>query len=160
MKRNLMLILFFFSFAILIFQCAKQVSTEADIEAIKNIGNLIVKAFNEGNLDDLMKLYTDNAIVMPPNQPAAIGKEAVRSYYQFVEENSYSIEYPSDEIKVAGDFAFRRGTFKGTLTLEESGETVSINNKGMLLLQKQTDGSWKISHAVFNSNTPIENTNY
>lgn len=157
MKR---LPIFFLVISILVIStCTKSSDTEADIEAIENMEDLFERAFNENNINMLMDLYTDDAIAMPPNAPTIYGKEAIRTWYQYIEENIYDITYPADEVQVFGYWAFRRGTFKGTWKAKGGEESGVSNNKGLLLLRKQSDGSWKISHAIFNSNQPPADTN-
>ncbi|MFC1540841.1 SgcJ/EcaC family oxidoreductase [Candidatus Latescibacterota bacterium] len=152
MKR---LPIFFLVISILVIStCTKSSDTESDIEAIENIQNLFERAFNENNINMLMALYTDDAIVMPPNAPTIYGKEAIRNFYQYIEEEIFDITYPADEVQVFGDLAFRRGTLKGTWKAKEGEESGVSNNKGLVLLRRQSDGSWKISHAIFNSNQP------
>ena len=157
MKR---LPIFFLMISILMIStCTKNSDTEADIEAIENMGDIFARAFNENNINMLMGLYTDDAIVMPPNAPTISGKEAVRTRYQYIEESIFDITRSADEVQVFGDWAFRRGTFKGTWKAKEGEESGVSNNKGLTILRRQSDGSWKISHAIFNSNQPPADTN-
>jgi hypothetical protein len=61
------------------------------------------------------------------------------------------------EIQGQGDLAYDRGTYSMTVTppglapIEDHGKYLSI-------WRKQADGSWKITHAMFNSDPPLPTT--
>ncbi len=59
-------------------------TTEADVEAINNVVDQHVSAINSGDAAAEASLYTNDAIKMPPNQPAVTGNEAIRSWIQNV----------------------------------------------------------------------------
>ena len=139
-------------FILMMYACMQEFDTKADIEAIRKVGDTISKSLNENNMDLLMGLYTEDAILMPQGQPICIGKEAILKRNEYMKEISYNVTSPSDEIKVFGDWAFRRGTFKGTWKLKSGGEWMTVNNQGIQILHKQLDGSWKITHNIFNNN--------
>jgi ketosteroid isomerase-like protein len=68
--------------AILVFAasgCAPKVDVEAEKAALRNLHDQTAAASNAG---DLTSLYSDDAIVMPPNEPALVGKEAIRTWVQ------------------------------------------------------------------------------
>ena len=85
-------------------------------------------------------------------KPAIIGKEAIRKRNQYMLEIDYNVTYPTEEVKVFGDWAMRRGTLKGTWKPKEEGKLGQVNNKALQILHKQPDGSWKITHNIFNNN--------
>ena len=58
------------------------VDISVDIEANKNLIDAWDKAHNSGDIEGLMSLYTDDAVRIPPNKPALVGKEAIRSLFQ------------------------------------------------------------------------------
>ena len=59
---------------------------------------------------------------------------------------------PSDEVRVAGDWAFARGNYSVTLTPRQGGDVVTVDGKYLTVFQLQADGSWKIHRDIFNSN--------
>ncbi|MBA7555604.1 hypothetical protein ES705_48275 [subsurface metagenome] len=88
------LIVFFLGIAILsIGACTKKVDTEADVAAINSLLEEFDEALNAGDLDGLMSCFTDEAVRMPPNMPALVGKEAIRDMFQSRFEHS-AISFP------------------------------------------------------------------
>jgi uncharacterized protein (TIGR02246 family) len=126
------------------------VDVEAEVSAIESLMNQVEKAFNEGDLDAYMATFADDAIVMPPGESALIGKEAIRDGYGFIESMSFDMKIFIDELEVSGDWAFHRSHWKGAWTEEDSGKKTEIESKDIGILKRQPDGSWKITHTIFN----------
>ena len=73
-----------------------------------------VQAYNAGDADKIVAGYTDDAIVMPPDVPAAVGKDAIK---QFIVADmaasktagaSFALD-SGDTIGVSGDLAWHSG---------------------------------------------------
>ena len=129
------------------------VDVEADVEAIKSLEDETMKAVNEGDLERYLSLLTDDVVWMAPTQPSAIGKEAVKNWVEF-DLFTYEVTITVEEVQVLGDWAFMRDIWIGSGTQKDSGEKFEFNNKGLYLLRRQTDGSWKMSYVIFNRNIP------
>ncbi len=155
------LIVFFLGIAILsMIACTTKVNTEADIEAVKNLTEEYDAAINSGDLDSWVSLYTDDAVRMPPNSPALVGKDAIRSVMQSsFEKYTFDIKETTEEVIVAGDWAFARGTYTYTITPKAGGEPIGDDSgKWMAFNKRQPDGSWKIYRNIFNSDLPPSGT--
>ncbi len=129
------------------------IDVEADMEAIKGLEDEVMKAFNEGDLERYLSLLTDDVVWMAPTQPSDIGKEAVKNWIRF-DLNTYDVTITVEEVQVLGDWAFMRDIWIGTGTQKESDEKFEFNNKGLYLVRRQPDNTWKLSYVIFNSNTP------
>jgi uncharacterized protein (TIGR02246 family) len=120
------------------------VDVEADIEAIKKITDDFNAAINAGNIDKLVSLYTDDAVRIPPNKPALVGKEAIRSLFQEqLDQFTVQNEGVIVDLKVSGDLAFVRGSWTSINTPKTGGEPLKFNGNFVSIIQKQPDGSWK-----------------
>lgn len=150
------LIVFFLGLAILIIgSCTKKVDIEADIEAIKNLTEEYDAAINSGDLDSWMSLYADDAVRMQPNVPALFGKDSIRSVMQsFFENYTIDLKETNEEVIVAGDWAFARGTYNYTITPKVGGEPSRDSGKWVAFHKRQPDGFWKIYRNIFNSDLP------
>jgi len=130
-------------------------TTEADVEAIHQLPATFAAALNAGDLDGIMAGFTDDAVRMPPNASAIIGKESIRSLLQTnLEQNTYQLDNPPEEVQVSGDLAFARGTYTVTVTPKAGGESIQREGKYLVIFQKQPDGSWKIARDIWNSDNP------
>lgn len=92
--------------------------TEADRQAISRLREQEIAAFSSGDVEKLLALFTDDLVLMPPNEPAVVGKAAARvwarqMYQQFKIEGSYT---STADLRLIGDWAFERMSFKLKLT--------------------------------------------
>ena len=132
---------------------------EADIQAINTVAELWDEADAAGDVDALMSLVTDDFIRMEPNKPAIVGKEAFRESLQQPSNDEYSLQDAKDvieEIRLAGDWAYVRGSWSGTVVLKAGGDPIHVTSKWMDIRERQKDGSWKISRASVNEDAPLE----
>lgn len=108
-----------------------------------------------GDLDRWLALWTDDGIQMPPDEPAAVGKDRIRiRMAAALDKFKVDMEIKNEELQHAGDWAYARGTYKATLTPKQGGAAIPIDGKFMTILTRQGDGSWKIHRDIFNSNVP------
>jgi ketosteroid isomerase-like protein len=63
------------------------------------------------------------------------------------------VEYEEkfEEIKVVGGYAFEWGTYRGSSRSHAGGESVSYGGKLMRILERQSDGSWKMYRTITTS---------
>ena len=137
--------------------CAPQktVDEAADTAAINDIWTEYSASLNAGDLERWLSLWTEDGVQMPPGEPPVVGKDHIRTRNKRVlDQFTFDLSVNNEEVGVAGDLAFARGTYTATLTPEQGGEAVVIDGKYMTILARQTDGSWKIRRDIFNSNVP------
>ena len=121
------------------------VDVEADVEAIKKITDDFNAAMNAGNIDKLLSLYADDAVRIPPNKPALIGIEAIRSLFQEqLDQFTVQNEGVVVDLEVSGDLAFVRGSWTSINTPKDGGESLKENGSFVSVIQKHPDGSWKV----------------
>ncbi len=136
--------------------CAPQVDVEADAAAVKRMFDEATAALNAGG-GAIEDFNTKDAVIMFPDEPAAIGKEAIRAHNQAFRQ-AFRDQFTSEEIRsvdevvVSGDWAFVRWAGTGTVTPKDGGEPSGFNLKGITIFQRQPDNSWKIARAIWNSN--------
>jgi len=128
---------------------------EADIDAINEVLNQYANGINTGDLDLWISLWADDGIQMAPDAPAVVGKEQIRAKYESIfPQFNLNMTVTLKEMKVAGDWAFTRGTYTLSMTPKEGGETIKIDGKSLAILERQADGTWKIARDCFNYNAP------
>jgi len=129
--------------------------TEAVVEAIEDMEAQYASAITSGDLEAILALYSDKGAHLVPNQPASIGKSAIRTLWeerfaQSVYESTQTVE----EVRVSGDLAVSRTNIKGTTTPKDGSEPNAFNLKALIIYERQSDGSWKRAWSIYNSNTP------
>jgi uncharacterized protein (TIGR02246 family) len=128
---------------------------EADTAAINEVWNQYALANNTGDLELWLSLWDDNGVRLAPDTPAAFGKEQIRDQMTIpFEQFTNKAVINNEEVEVAGDWAFSRGTYTLSITPKAGGEEVVIDGKYMTILKRQPDGSWKIYRDIYNSSMP------
>ena len=135
-------------------------TTEQDRAGINKTRNEYVSAWKAANADQLANLYTTDALVLYPNQPAVVGRSAILDYFKssFAELAPEDFELTSAEIEIVGPWAFDRGLYRWKAVPRAGGEPISDHGKYLVILQRQPDGSWKVARDMDNSDRPLAQT--
>jgi ketosteroid isomerase-like protein len=138
--------------------CQRQApNTRAAIEStLKELDAQWSKAAAAKDLDKTVSYYADDAIVLPPNAPAATTKEAIKGVWKDMVTNAgYAGGWTATRVEVAqsGDLAYLSGTYDMTLN-DAKGKPVKDRGKYVEVWKKQADGSWKTVADIWNSDPP------
>ena len=128
---------------------------EADEAAIKSVNEQCLAALNGGDVDAIVNFILDDAVFMPPNAAALVGKAAIQSWLQTATDTyTFDETWSSEEIVVFGDWAFDRGTSKVLMTSKAGGEPVDVTGKYIWIYERQADGNWKYARCIWNNDNP------
>ena len=134
---------------------APAVDVTADIEAIKNLRAQYMISQDAGDVEGCVSYWSDDGVLMPPNEPSVVGKEALLSWYQNAFDHvkiDFTVSY--EQIEVAGDWGFARGEHEGTIIPKPEGEPIPDKGKLLEILRRQPDGSWKFACHMWSSDNP------
>jgi uncharacterized protein (TIGR02246 family) len=128
-------------------------SPNDDNESVRKFLDGLMAADNAGDVERIISHYADDAISLPPNDGAVIGKEAIAARYKAgFAKFKMEVTLSSDETQVCGDWAFNRGITKGRLVWHDGSASTLLNDKYLMILRKQADDSWKITRLMWSSN--------
>ena len=134
----------------------EKANLESDTAAINDIWTTYASSLEAGDLPAWLSLWTENGVQMPPNEPPIIGKDQIQKKNEVAfDQFTFEMEITNEEIRVAGDWAFSRGTYTATFSPKNGDQPVPVDGKFMTILERQPDGSWKIHRDIFNSNVPL-----
>jgi ketosteroid isomerase-like protein len=126
-----------------------------DIEAINKVRDDLVESFNAGDADGVIACLADDAIGMPPDVPAKVGKEV---YGAFIREliDMYDVQETITvlEIEIAGDWAYDRGTWVATIVSKADGTQNERGGDYLWILRKSADGAWRPTRLIWNNDQP------
>jgi ketosteroid isomerase-like protein len=109
---------------------------------------------NAENLDGMMGLFAADAVRLNAGEPAVVGAEAIRAEFAAGWAANDSVgSNPVDEVQVAGDWAFARGTFVDSTTAADTGEVTEERGKWVSIFRKTADG-WKYHLDSWNRDAP------
>jgi len=123
--------------------------SEDDRAAIRANIQAQVEAGLAGDWETFFSVYAEDAVLMLPNIPGAEGLTAIREI-DWV--SAIEWEQSISEIEGLGDAALVRGTF--TLLLDMDG-AVRDQGKYLQVWRKGTDGSWRITEWISNSDLSL-----
>jgi uncharacterized protein (TIGR02246 family) len=124
-----------------------------DEQAICKLSEDWLAAVRAKDIPRLSGMVTDDAVFLPPGFPPIRGKQAVETMYRsfFPRFSSVEQSVSMEEVQLAGDWAFAWGTEKFTLVPQAGGAPIEIEGKGMTILKRQPDGSWKFARGINNT---------
>ncbi len=144
-----------FLVALLVFAtggCAPTADGEADVAAIRSALDVgMLGAAKEKNVEGVVVYYTYDASFLPPDAPIASGREAIRAVWtQLLANPDVSWQTTGVEVSSASDLAYATGTYEITVDASED-NPVSEIGKWVVVLKKQSDGTWKQIVGIFNT---------
>jgi ketosteroid isomerase-like protein len=126
--------------------------SQVDLAAVHQAQEDDVRLTNAQDWKGDLALYTEDAILMPPNQAAIQGKAPIQAWMGAYPPIS-NLQEESLEIVVRGNLAYDRGTYSMTVT-HVGAAPLEDHGKYLTIWRKQADESWKISRAIYNSDLP------
>ncbi len=128
-------------------------STGADEAAIRAQSVAWIKAYNAGDAKAIAALYSDDAMLMPPDAPSAVGKAAILAFItkDIAESKKAGMTFAIDgktDVGVSGDTGWESGTMKAMIkgAVVGTGKFLSVSHK--------KDGKWLYLRDTYNMNAP------
>jgi ketosteroid isomerase-like protein len=122
----------------------------ADLAAIEKLHKADVEATMTQDLGALTTLWSDDAINLGFPGPPVVGIKAMLEAYE-----KTKITYPDfkvlkyapeiTDVQVVDGWAIEVGSFEATYRMSAKDDPVTVKDKGMRLLKRQSDGSWKFA---------------
>lgn len=110
-------------------------------------------AYNAGNVDRIVALYAEDAVLMPPDAPAASGPAAIHDFLAAdiaaAKSGGFIMALGDNGIGVSGNLGWHDGTFTVT---NAAGVTV-VTGKWVETWHK-ADGKWLMIRDIWNSDAP------
>ena len=131
--------------------CGAKAPDKAAIEAmIRAHSAAWVDAYNAGDADKTTAGYANDAVLMPPEAPAAVGLEAMKQFLatDMAANKAAGVSFAldADTIGFSGDLAWHSGTFHAT---GPAGATVATGK--YLEVWHQDKGNWLIIRDTWNT---------
>ena len=112
--------------------------------AVRAITQEWVLACNTKHLDDLLDLYSPDALVLRSNYPPIRGASAVREFFfGALDAGLGEVEIDLLRVDVIGEMAYEAGRCKALIP-GSTGKRREERGKYLWVLQRQTNGEWKV----------------
>lgn len=124
--------------------------SEADIAAHHAMSQEFLDRVHAGDWVGLSEMYTEDAVVMQPNQPALVGRAAIHDFWAAMPPIK-ELRFIDDEIIGEGDLAYVYGRY--WLVFDQPGAP-SDEGKYLDVRRRQPDGRWLYVAEMANSSLP------
>lgn len=124
----------------------------SDQEQIVAANNAYIQAILAADVASLMNFYADDVVLLPPSEPAVVGKKAVSIYWAEAMKQVTTVEGAShfDEIIVLGDWAYARGKYEGRSRRTSDGMEFEDRLNFSGLRRRDSNGTWRIARDMWN----------
>lgn len=126
-------------------------NSKADEDAMRQGTEAWVAAYSKGDVDAILALYAEDAVVMPPGVPAASNHEALREFLttDIATSAGTTLELGASTSGVSGNLGWHAGAF----TVKDTSGNLRGTGKYMEVWRKQ-DGKWLILRDMWNLDAP------
>jgi ketosteroid isomerase-like protein len=132
--------------------------TMKDQASIRQRTDAFVKAFNAKAVDDILSIYAENSVFMPPNEPVIRGKEALRTFYDdLLKSGATGLRLNVGEVSGHGPLAYESGTYEMDVK-RASGGGAHDRGKYLFVLRKMGE-TWRYEYSMWNSDLPVAASN-
>jgi ketosteroid isomerase-like protein len=125
---------------------------QEDRDAISEIPLIHARALLSGELANVLNTFADGAVYMPPNEVPVVGRAAIADKLAELPRLT-GYDAPIAEIVGRGDLAVARGTYSLAF---QSGSQLTDSGKYVYFLERQQDGTWLVTWAIWNSDLPAQ----
>lgn len=132
------------------------IRTAGGLEALDELREAHVASLNAGDVDAWVACFATDAVQMPPNVPANVGRESIRAWARALLTDfraGFSLA-PEEVEKVGTDCVYERGTYAITLTPRAGGAARRDAGKYLTLYRRLADGAWVMARDIWNSDSP------
>jgi uncharacterized protein (TIGR02246 family) len=123
--------------------------------AVRRLTQEWVLACNTRQLDDLLDLYSTDALVLRSNLPPLRGATAVREFFfSALETGLGEVEVEPARVEVVGDMAYEAGRCKA-LVPSATGKRREERAKYLWVFSRQSNGEWKLAADCWSSDLTL-----
>jgi len=126
---------------------------EANAKELAKLDEDWSKAAVARDAERVASYYAEDAIVYPPNEPAAVGRSTAKKVWAtYFSDSSFAISWKPVHAEVEGELGYTSGTFDNSFKGPD-GKTAQVKGKYVCVWRKQKDGGWKVIHDIWNADS-------
>lgn len=130
------------------------VDTAAEESALKAITSAWLTAYNAGDVEKIVAMYTEDAVLMPPHAPVARGRAAIRAFLTADTAAAKAAGVKLVPGAATAGIAGETGWESGSYTIADaSGATVDSGS--YLSVARKSNGTWLLFRDTYNSDRPL-----
>lgn len=115
-----------------------------DEKYLRNIAREFEEGFNSGDVDRIMRFYSDTYVDVNLRNPVQTRAERREYYARVMARPGIHITVRPDDILIRGDLAFVRGTVMLTQDAGRDRETARTELRYLEICERVKDGTWRV----------------
>ena len=142
-------------FALVIFALVAQVPRDVEADEVRKAVEAAnaewTAAFNRGDAVAVAVLYTEDAILMPPDIEMIRGRQGIQEFWQArIQRGLKDAVLTTVEVQADGNTAYEIGRVSLTFYAKDQAPK-PISGKYVVVWKRQSDGRWKLHVDIWNS---------
>lgn len=128
---------------------------DANAKALAQLDDDWSKAAATKDAKKVASFYAEDAIAYPPNEPVAIGRAAAEKVWAaYFADATFSISWKTlhAEVSKSGELGLTSGSYEASYKGPD-GKIVTEKGKYLCTWKKQSDGTWKAAHDMWNTDS-------
>jgi ketosteroid isomerase-like protein len=129
--------------------------TSQDATSIRQKNQEFVDAFNAKKIPQILDIYAENSVFMPPNMPTIRGKELLKGFYtDLFKQGAENLKLEVGEVSGHGPIAYQTGPYE--LEYQHAGDQSRHDRGKYLFVLRNMSGTWRLQYAMWSSDLPVE----
>ncbi len=132
----------------------KTTSQESAASAFAKLNADWAAAANAKESAKIAALYTEDAVLMPPNEAIVRGRANIQAFWQgMLDQGARDVSLASLGSASSGAVGYDAGTYEFTMQ-PAGGQPTREKGKYLTALKRGADGKWRLAYDIFNSDLP------
>ena len=124
-----------------------------DQTQIRERADAFVKAFNDKDVPQMLGVYAENSVFMPPNQPLIRGRDGLKAFYdEMFTSGATNLRLKLGEVSGHGSLAYASGAYE--MDLKPASGTATRDRGKLLFVLRRMNNTWRYEYTVWNSDLP------
>jgi ketosteroid isomerase-like protein len=128
--------------------------TDADMAAAQAVLTKWREAILAKDWATFARLYTGDAVLMPPNAPSVVGPAAIALFFANPGITVQAFTPRAEAVEGGGALATMRTSYAMTVKVPGADAPLTECGKGLLVLRRAADGAWQIAIDIWNADGP------